>query len=45
MFMIDQSLRSFLTAVTPIAVTPIAVIFTFIDLNLPEFILIYVNLT
>ena len=33
MFMIVQSVRSFLTAVTTTAVTPIAVIY----LNLPEF--------
>ena len=40
MFMIVQSLRLFLTAVTPTAVTPIAIIlpdFTRIYLNLPEF--------
>ena len=35
MFMIVYSLRSFLTAVTTTAVTPIAVIFTCIYLNLP----------
>ena len=34
MFMIIQSLRSFLTAVTTTAVAPIAVIFT---CNLPEY--------
>ena len=40
MFMIIQSLRSFLTAVTPTAGAPIAVILpvsTLIYLNLPEF--------
>ena len=40
MFMIVQSLRSFLTAVTPTVVAPIAVIlpvFTQICVNLPEF--------
>ena len=40
MLMIIQSLRSFLTAVTPTAVTPFVVIvpvFTQIYLNLPEF--------
>ena len=40
MFMIVQRLRSFLTAVTPTAVAPIAVIlpvFTLIYLNLREF--------
>ena len=36
MFMIFQSLRSFLTAVTTTAVAPIAVIFTCIDLNIAE---------
>ena len=55
MFMIVQSSRLFLTAVTPTAVAPIAVIlpiFTSIYLNLPkftylpefsEFTLIYLN--
>ena len=38
MFMIVQSLRSFLTAVTPTVVAPIAVI-------LPKFDLIWPNLT
>ena len=40
MFMIVQSLSSFLTAVTPTAVAPIAVIlpvFTYIYINLPKF--------
>ena len=36
MFMIVQSLRSYLTAVTPTAVTPTAVTPAF-HLNLPEF--------
>ena len=36
MLMIVQSLRSFLTAVTTTAVIPIAVIFTFIYLNIPK---------
>jgi hypothetical protein len=36
MFMIVQSLRSFLTAVTTNAVAPIAVIFTCIYLNIPK---------
>ena len=44
MFMIGQNLRSFLTAVTPTAVAPIEVIFTFIYLYLPEFTYIYLNL-
>ena len=47
MFMIVQSLRSYLTAVTPTTVAPIAVIlpvFTWIYLNLPEFTLIYPNI-
>ena len=46
MFMIVQSLRSCLTAVTPTAVAPIAVIlsvFTWSYLNLPEFTWIYLN--
>ena len=38
MFMIVQSLRSILTTVTPTAVAPIAVIFTCMNMNLPEFI-------
>ena len=37
MLMIDQSLRLFLTAVTTTAVAQIVVIFTCINLNLPEF--------
>ena len=40
MFMIVKNVRSFLTAVTPTAATPTAVIllkFTLIYLNLPEF--------
>ena len=40
MFMIVQNVRSFLTAVTPTAVTPTVLIlpdFTAIYLNLPEF--------
>ena len=41
MLMIVQSLRSFLTAVTTTAVAPIAVIFTFIYLNIPKFTWIY----
>ena len=52
MFMIVQSLNSFLTAVTPTAVTPAAVApitvllpeFTWIYLNLPEFTLLYLDL-
>ena len=44
MFIIDKSLRSFLTAVTPTAVALIAVIFTCIYLILPEFIRVYLNL-
>ena len=46
MFMIVQSLRSFLTAVTPTAVAPIAVIlpeFTWICLKLPELTWLYLN--
>ena len=51
MFMIVQSLMSFLTAVTTTAVAPTAVIlpeftwFTWIYLNLPECTWIYLNLT
>ena len=52
MFMIVQSLRSFITAVTPTAVTPTAVAtivvilpeFTGIYLNVHEFTLIYLIL-
>ena len=44
MFMIVQSLRSFLTAVTTTAVAPIALIFTSIYLKLPEFTYNYLNL-
>ena len=44
MFMIVQSLRSFLTAVTTTAVAPIAVIFTCIDLNIHKITLIYLLL-
>ena len=36
MLMIVQSLRSFLTAVTTTAVAPIAVIITFVYLNIPK---------
>ena len=46
-FMIVQSLRSFLTAVTPTVVAPIAVIlplFSWIHLNLPEITWTYLNL-
>ena len=46
-FMIVQSLRSFLTAVITTAVAPIAVIFSvsiWIYLNLPEFTWIHLNL-
>ena len=42
--MIVQSLRLFLTAVTPTAVKPIVVIFACIYLNLPEFTGIYLTL-
>ena len=44
MFLIDKSLRSFLTAVTSTAVALIAVIFSCIYLNLPGFIRVYLNL-
>ena len=42
MFMIVQSLRSFLASVTPSAVTPTAV--APIEVILPEYIKIYMNL-
>ena len=53
MFMMVQSLRSFLTAVRPTAVTPTAVTssvvilpeITSIFMNFPSFPLIYLNLT
>ena len=44
MFMIIQSIWSFLTAVTTTAVAPIAVIFTCIYLNLPKVTRIYLKL-
>ena len=43
-FMIVQSFRSFLTAVTQTAVATIAVIFNCIHLYLAEFTCIYLNL-